>query len=163
MAVAVRRATKQDARTVAEFAIKLFAQHRKYNSRRFAEVASLEGAERFYSSQSEAKDAAVLVAELENKIVGFAYLQFEALDYANLLENAAWLHDIYVDEKARGFNAGKILIAEAVKTAKSLGADKLMLMAASQNEYAKQFFERQGFETTMVEMMLDLTVEKDND
>lgn len=157
MAVAVRRATKKDARTVAEFAIKLFAQHRQYDSHRFAEIASIAGAEQFYASQTEAENAVVLVAELENKIVGFAYLQYEALDYSNLLENAARLHDLYVDESVRGQNAGTLLIEKSIEIAKQFGADKLMLSVAAKNIYAKDFFERGGFKETMVEMMLSLT------
>ena len=43
-----------------------------------------------------------VVAELDGEIVGFAYVQYEAKNYPNLLETAAWLHDIYVDEAARG-------------------------------------------------------------
>jgi GNAT superfamily N-acetyltransferase len=159
MAVSVRRATKKDARTVAEFAIRLFAQHRSYDQRRFAEISSVEGAQRFYGSQTETKDAAVLVAEIENEIVGFAYLQYEATDYANLLENAVWLHDLYVDRAARETGAGKLLIEKSAGVARELGADKLMLSVAAKNEFAKGFFERSGFKVTMVEMMLDLTDE----
>jgi ribosomal protein S18 acetylase RimI-like enzyme len=157
MAVTVRRANIDDARTIAEYAIKLFAQHREYDAHRFAEIASIEGATNFYGSQTETKGAAVLIAELENEIVGFAYIQYESLDYANLLENAAWLHDLYVDERARGHNAGKLLIGQSIEIAKEFGADKLMLSVAAKNEYAQEFFERQGFRTTMVEVMLDLT------
>ena len=163
MAVEVRRATKKDARTIAEYAIKLFAQHREYDARRFAEIASIEGATNFYGSQTEAKDAAVLIAEFENVIVGFAYIQYERLDYANLLENAAWLHDLYIDETVRRHNAGKLLIGQSIEIAKEFGADKLMLSVAAKNEYAQEFFERQSFRTTMVEMMFDLTEQKGND
>jgi ribosomal protein S18 acetylase RimI-like enzyme len=80
-----------------------------------------------------------------------------------LLENAAWLHDLYVNERARGYNAGKLLIEKSVEAAKEFGADKLMLSVAAKNEYAQDFFERSGFRETMVEMMLDLTEQKDND
>ncbi|HVE59066.1 MAG TPA: GNAT family N-acetyltransferase [Pyrinomonadaceae bacterium] len=163
MAVNIRRATKEDAKRVAEFAIRLFAQHREYDPHRFAEIASIEGAAQFYSSQTEAKDAAILVAELEDEIVGFAYIQYEAIDYANLLETAAWLHDIFITEAARGENAGKLLIEQSIEAAKELGADKLMLSVAAKNEFARRFFERKGFKETMVEMMLNLTNSKDND
>jgi GNAT superfamily N-acetyltransferase len=159
MAVTVRRARREDARAVAGMAIRLFAQHRGYDARRFTEIASVEGAKRFYGSQTEATDAAVLVAEFENEIVGFAYIQYEAMDYANLLENAAWLHDIYVGERARGQNAGKLLIEKSTEVARALGADKLMLSVAAKNEFAREFFERRGFRTTMLEMMLDLVEE----
>ena len=55
------------------------------------------------------------------------------------------------------------MIEKSIEAAKSLGADKLMLSVAAKNEYAREFFERNGFKTTMVEMMLDLTIEKEND
>jgi ribosomal protein S18 acetylase RimI-like enzyme len=157
MVVNVRRATKEDAQQVAEFAIRLFAQHRDYDQRRFAEISSVEGAEAFYGSQTEAEDAAVLVAEIENRIVGFAYLQYEAMDYANLLENAVWLHDLYIDAAARKTGAGKFLIEKSIEIARKLGADKLMLSVAAKNTAAKDFFERRGFRETMVEMTMNLT------
>lgn len=157
MSVTVRRANEKDARTIAGFAIKLFAQHRAYDTHRFAEIASVEGAENFYGSQTKAENAAIFVAEFENKIVGFAYLQYEAMDYANLLENAVWLHDLYVDETVRGKSAGKLLVEKSIEVAKELGADKLMLSVAAKNAAAKEFFEKQGFKTTIVEMMFDLT------
>jgi GNAT superfamily N-acetyltransferase len=163
MAVVVRRAVFEDARTIAELAKKLVVQHQNYNSRRFAQIATEEQMATFYGNQTKAKNAAVLVAELEGKVVGFTYLQFEEKDYAALLESAAWLHDIYVDKSARGYNAGKVLIEASIQAARKLGANKIMLLAAAQNENALAFFEHSGFKTTMVEMMLDLTEKKDND
>jgi GNAT superfamily N-acetyltransferase len=162
MSVTVRRAVSEDVRTIAELAIKLVVQHQEYDSRRFSRLATEKQAEWFYGKQTEANDAAVLVAELDGKIVGFAYVQFDAKDYANLLENAAWLHDIYIDKAARGFNAGKLLIENSIEVAKELGADKLMLSVAAKNNFAKDFFERNGFRLTMVEMMLDLTGNADD-
>jgi GNAT superfamily N-acetyltransferase len=89
-------------------------------------------------------------------VVGFAYLEYEKLDYANLLENAAWLHDLYVDEAARETGAGKALIHAAKDAGKMLGADKLVLTVAAKNEYARTFFTRTGFRETMVEMTIGL-------
>lgn len=143
-------------RRVAQLALRLVEQHENYDSRRFSKLYDENQAEWYYASQAESSDAAVLVAELDGEIVGFAYIQYEAKDYANLLENAAWLHDIYVEEAARGAKAGKLLIEAAVEAAKELGADKLMLSTAAKNEYAQEFFRRSGFRETMIEMMLDL-------
>jgi ribosomal protein S18 acetylase RimI-like enzyme len=163
MSVTVRRATEKDARTIAEYAQKLVAQHRNYDPKRFSHLSGLQQAEWFYGNQTKAKDAAVLVAELDEKIVGFAYIQYEAKNYVDLLENAVRLHDIYVEESARKFNAGKLLIEKSIEIGKEFGAEKLVLSVAARNEYAREFFERQGFRTTMVEMTLDLTKQKDND
>lgn len=156
MAVTVRRARKADAKKIGELAIKLAEQHRAYDARRFSELAPFEQAANYYGSQTEAADARVLIAEFENEIVGIAFLQYEAKDYANLLENAVWLHDIYIEERARGANAGNLLIEKSIEAAEELGADKLMLSVAVKNEHAKAFFRRKGFRETMVEMMFDL-------
>jgi GNAT superfamily N-acetyltransferase len=156
MSVVVRRAQVEDAATVAEMALKLFAQHRDYDPERFADLSHLKGAERFYGSRMSAADAAVLVAETDGKVVGFAYMQYEELDYVQLLENAAWLHDLYVDEAARGTGAGKALIAAAKDAGIAFGADKLVLTVAARNEHAREFFTRTGLRETMVEMTIGL-------
>lgn len=163
MTVTVRRAVKEDARRVAELAVKLARQHENYDARRFARLYDEADAERYYGSRHQTTDEVVLVAEIDDRIIGFAYIQYEEKDYPNLLETAAWLHDIYIEETARAQNAGKLLIENSIRTARDLGADKLMLSVAAKNTYARQFFERQRFRETMVEMMLDLTDSKDND
>ena len=156
MAVTVRHATKADARRVAELAVRLVVQHENYDSRRFSRLYDEAQAEWYYANQTDAADAAVLVAEIENEIVGFAYVQYEAKNYPELLETAAWLHDIYIEETARGKNAGKLLIEKSIEIARELGADKLMLSVAAKNEIGGAFFEHRGFRATMIEMMLDL-------
>src|SRR2546429_37614 len=102
MAVKVRRATKQDAAKIADFSVALAEQHVEYDSTRFSGLITRDGAARFYGSQAESDDAAVLVAELDGEIIGFAYLHYEPVLYAELAVKAAWLHDIYVAKAARG-------------------------------------------------------------
>ena len=154
MAVAVRRATKADAEIIARFAMKLVEQHRAYDPIRFAGLGSLDGMANFYGSQTEAKNAAVFVAEIDGKVVGFAYIGYEARNYVELSEFSARLHDIYVDESSRGHRAGKSLIDAAADAALEFGASKLMLSVAAQNSEAQTFFNGSGFRTTMLEMML---------
>lgn len=156
MAVVIRQAKKADAKRVAELAVKLARQHEDYDARRFARLYDESDAERYYGSRDETTDEVVLVAEIDNEIVGFAYLQYEAKDYPNLLVNAVWLHDIYIEDRVRKTGAGRLLIEESIAAAKDLGADKLMLAVAAKNEYARDFFQRSGFRETMIEMMLDL-------
>ena len=156
MPVEVRKATRDDAEKIAEFAILLSKQHRDYDKDRFIAFSDIDGAAWFYGEQTEADDAAILIAEIDGKPVGFAYLQYEARNYAALLENAVWLHDIYVDAAARGTGAGKALIEASADAAKQLGAVKLMLSVAARNLIGQEFFERAGFRTTMLEMMLKL-------
>ena len=156
MSVSVRRARKEDGETIARLALALFAQHRSYDPDRFAELANLEGAARYYVSRADTGESGVFVAELDGRVIGFAYLEYERLDYANLLENAVWLHDLYVDEAARGTGAGKKLIEAASGFAKQLGAGKLVLSVAAKNASGHEFFGHLGFRETMIEMTLSI-------
>jgi ribosomal protein S18 acetylase RimI-like enzyme len=154
MAVIVRRATRDDANQIAKLAMKLVEQHVTYDPVRFARIATRDGMEWFYGGQTETDKAALLVAEIEGRIVGFAYVTYEERNYAELAVGAAHLHDIYVDEDVRGSGAGQKLIDEAVRAARQFGATKLMLSVAARNSAAQGFFKELGFETTMHEMML---------
>ncbi len=156
MPAVIRRAREGDERRVAEFAIRLFDQHVEYDPDRFSTFANVDGAARFYRSRFETQDSAVFVAEIDNEVVGFSYVERDPLNYAELLENGAWLHDIYVDEHARAEGAGKGLIKAAAEAAKQMGAEKLLLSVAAKNTAAQQVFEKAGFRPTMVEMTLNL-------
>jgi GNAT superfamily N-acetyltransferase len=156
MSVRVRRADKADVPAVAKLAMKLVEQHIEYDPVRFARISTVDGMQWFYGGQTVAKDARVLIAEIDSQVVGFAYVSFEERNYADLSVSSAKLQDIYVDEHARGTGAGTKLIEAAIIEAKGFGAAKILLSVAAKNLLAKRFFENQGFRTTMHEMMLAL-------
>ena len=153
----VRKARPGDEQRVAEFALRLFEQHVEYDPERFSTFANIDGAARFYGSRFDTPDSAVFVAEIDDEVVGFAYIERDPLNYAELLRDGAWLHDIYVDESARAEGIGTALIKAAAEAAKRMGAEKLLLTVAAKNAVAQQIFERAGFRWTMVEMTLNLT------
>lgn len=156
MPVEVRRATKEDVATIAGLALKLFAQHRDYDRDRFADIGDRDGAENYYGGRIDANAAEVLVADANDRIVGFLYLEYEPIDYAALLEKAAWVHDIYVSDEARGSGAGRMLMEAAKESAARLGAEKIVLSVAAKNMFAQNFFRRAGFRGTMIEMTMNI-------
>lgn len=156
MAIIVRRARPEDADKIAEFALSLFAQHRDYDPERFADLGDIDGARRFYGGCIDADSAAILIVENDGRPVGYAFLQYEERNYAELLESVAWLHDIYLDEAARGIGAGRALMNACVAAAQELGADKMVLHVAAKNAVGQEFFELAGFRTTMFEMTLEV-------
>jgi GNAT superfamily N-acetyltransferase len=111
---------------------------------------------RFYGEQLSRDDAAILVAELEGGVVGYAFVRVEPESFVDALAAAAWIHDIYVDELARGRRVGALLMDAAVEAARGLGASSVMLSVAAPNEGARRMFERQGFRLTMQEMRMEL-------
>jgi GNAT superfamily N-acetyltransferase len=154
MAITVRKATRSDGPAIAKFAVALFELHAGWDAKRFTQIASLEGAERFYGDRAE--NGSVLLAKLDGEIVGFAYFEYEPTLYAELATNVAWLHDLYVEPDSRRSGAGTALIAAVKDEAKRLGANKVLLSVALGNEHGRQLFERNGFRTTMFEMMLEI-------
>jgi GNAT superfamily N-acetyltransferase len=159
MAVVVRRAVKEDAEKIAEFSLALAEQHYGYDQVRFTRLITREGAASYYGGRAKEQNAAVLVVEVEGIIVGFAYMEYEPVLYAELATKVAWLHDIYIDPEARSSGAGFRLM-EAVKSeAKSQGANKVLLSVSVKNSNGQEFFKRNGFRTTMHEMMFELEKE----
>ena len=156
MSAVIRRAIDGDEKRIAEFAVRLFELHVGYDPERFSTFANIDGAARFYRSRFDTAESAVIVAERDKEVVGFAYLEKDELNYAELLRNGVWLHDLFVDESARGQGVGKELIKAAVEAAKDLGADKLLLSVAAKNAAAQMVFEKAGFRPTMLEMTLNL-------
>lgn len=156
MAITVRKATRNDASTVAKFAFALFELHAAWDAKRFTQIATLDGAERFYGSRMEVESAAVFIAEDGERPVGFAYMEYEPMLYADLATEVAWLHDIYVEPETRGQGAGKALLAAIRGEAKRLGANKVLLSVALANVEGQRLFERNGFRRTMIEMMTEI-------
>ena len=156
MDASIRCATAGDETKVAELFLELVRQHVDFDPDRFSNFVTLQGAAEFYKSRFDVDDAAVVVAEVEERIVGFAYIEFEKLDYENLLENAAWLHDIFVERDERSEGLGKRLLNASAEAAKEIGAEKLLLTVAAKNTIAQDFFENAGFRQTMLEMTLNL-------
>ena len=149
----VRRATKEDAAIIAEFAMKLVDQHVGYDTVRFSRIGNADGMADFYRGQTEVENASVLVAENDGEVVGFAFMEFEPIIYAELATKVVWLHDIFIDDAARATGAGKKLIEAVAVEAKRFGANKILLSVAAKNVGAQGFFEQTGFMTTMHEMM----------
>jgi GNAT superfamily N-acetyltransferase len=159
MAVTIRRATLEDVPAIARMAIALSELHVHWDARRFSHIATVEGATRFYGDRSEADGAALLVADDGERVMGFAYLEYEPVLYSALAAKVAWLHDIYVEAEARGAGVGSSLLRSVRSYAAELGADKVLLSVAIQNGKGKGLFERNGFRPTMYEMMLDLDLD----
>ena len=169
MPVKIRRARPGDEKSIAGFAIRLFEHHVAYDPRRFSMFATQEGAESFYRSRFETDRSAVqppdrtgaaivFVAEINGDVVGYVYAEVEDVNYAELLQSAVWVHDLFVEETARGNGAGKALLEAVADAGKQIGADKLVLSVAAKNDSARTFFQERGFRETMVEMTLNIAM-----
>jgi ribosomal protein S18 acetylase RimI-like enzyme len=58
----------------------------------------------------------------------------------------AWIHDVVVDESARGRGVGEALAREAVRLAEDAGAISVELTTRQEREPANRLYRRLGFE-----------------
>lgn len=143
-----------DLPAVGRLAGKLVRMHHDLDPRRFIHLASPESGYARYLGGELANDRVVLlVAErTPEDVVGYAYGRMEPRSYDDLLEACGKLHDIYVEDSARGHGLGEALLNEMIRRLTDKGAPRVLLLTAVQNEAAQRLFQKLGFRTTMLEM-----------
>ena len=156
-AFTVRPATRADLPAVARLAAQLVRLHHGFDPQRFLCVEPLEpGYERFLAGELADDAAVILVAVVERageeQIVGYTYGRLEPRDWNELLDACGKIHDVYVDEAARGQGAAQALVEAMVARLTSKGAPRVVLLSATPNVAAQLLFAKLGFRPTMVEM-----------
>lgn len=155
--VRVRTMKPEDLDVVGRLAGRLVRMHHDFDPKRFIHLENPEPGYARWLGQEMKNDAVVLiVAELEGNVVGYVYARTEKRNYNDLLDAHGKLHDVYVDESARGKGAGEALLREGIRRLKEKGAPRVLLSTAVQNEAAHRLFAKVGFRTTMLEMTAEL-------
>lgn len=154
----IRAMTAPDLPAASRLAAKLVNMHHELDDRRFLHLPNAAaGYARYFAGELQSDRVVLVVAERTSPgegetVVGYAYGRLEPRSYNELLDEAGKLHDVYVDEVARGKGLGERLVREAVRRLTELGAPRVVLLTAIQNEAAQHLFEKLGFRTTMLEM-----------
>lgn len=154
----IRLMTKDDLSAVATLAAKLVRMHHELDPRRFFDLPNAEAGYARYFEGELANDGVVLIVgqrslgEGSGTIVGYAYGRLEPRSYNELLDPHGRLHDVYVEESARGSGLGEGLVNEVVSRLTAKGAPRVLAHTAIQNEAAQHVFKKLGFRTTMIEM-----------
>ena len=110
----------------------------------------------FLETQLGRPDVAVLVADENGDVIGYAYAAIEGYDYMQLRGPAGVIHDILVEPESRRRGVGRLLLEAALSFLRSRSAPRVVLTTAEGNEVAKQMFARAGFRRTMIELTREL-------
>jgi ribosomal protein S18 acetylase RimI-like enzyme len=157
--VSVRPATSVDLAAIGRLGAMLVREHYDFDPQRF--IAAPARSEQLYSSflggQLDDADIVILVAELDDKVLGYTYAGIEGYDYMALRGPAGVLYDIVVDPAHRGRGVGRMLLEATLETLKARGAPRVVLSTAEKNDAAQRLFDRAGFRRTMIEMTRELT------
>ena len=150
----IRPATRGDLASLGRMGAQLLRAHYAFDPRRFMAPRpdAEEGYAWFLGTQLEEADSLVLVAVRDDRVAGYAYAAMEPLSWKELRDAAGFIHDVYVDEDARGGGVGAALVGECVRWLVGRGAPRVLLWTAAPNAAAQRLFERLGFRQTMIEM-----------
>jgi ribosomal protein S18 acetylase RimI-like enzyme len=156
--VKVRPARPDDLDALGRLGTYLVAEHHEFDPKRF--IAPLPDMPRRYGEflecQAEGPDRFVLVAELDETVVGYVFAGLEGADYMVLRGPAGAVYDLVVDPDHRRQGIGATLLDAALKVLTARGAPRAVLSTAEKNVNAHRLFERNGFRRTMIEMTREL-------
>ena len=137
----VRRATPDDARSIAEIHVETWrAAYAGVMPQRVLDELDVEARERMWRSWAAAPDWAAFVAQQRGRIVGFASVG-PSRDPEGLGEVAA----IYVSPSVWGTGAGRALMDAGIGWLKERWSEAI-LWVAEENPRARRFYERYGWE-----------------
>jgi ribosomal protein S18 acetylase RimI-like enzyme len=151
--IAIRPATPGDEESLGVYGAALMRQHHAADPRRFISSDHPEAAYgRFLVSQIGETGTRLLVAEQDGRIVGYVFAALEGTSWMELRGPCGVVHDLYVDEAARGQGAGRQLMRAALDWIHAQGRAQTVLLTKTGNEHAQALFKNLGFRATMLEM-----------
>jgi ribosomal protein S18 acetylase RimI-like enzyme len=150
----IRLAERRDLPTLGRLGAVLVRGHHAFDPDRFmAPDPDIEdGYAWFLGTQLEEAEVVIYVAEQDGAVVGYVYAGLEPQSWKELRDPAGFIHDVVVDEAARGQGIASRLLETAAIWLEEHGAPRVMLWTAQKNGGAQRLFERAGFRRTMIEM-----------
>src|SRR5919204_4041028 len=123
----VRPATAADLPRLGRLGALLVEAHYNLDAQRFLATKPRTPADyaSFLASQLGKPDVAVLVADVNGDVIGYAYAALEGYDYMALRGPAGVLHDILVDPGYRGRGVGGLLLDATLAALRARGAPRV--------------------------------------
>ena len=151
--IVTRAAAAPDGDALGRMGAALARLHHEYDPARFMLPDDLEAGYRAWLLRElENRKAVVMVAELDERVVGYGYGRLEGKDWNRLLDRHGELVDLWVEPEARGHGLGERLTEAVAAELVERGAPRIVLATAAPNLTAQRLFERLGFRATMIEM-----------
>ena len=154
--VRIRPAEARDLPDLGRLGAILIDTHHHFDPKRFMGPERVRDYPAFLAAQIAADDAAVLVAEDADGVLGYVFAAVEPASLKDLREEAGYIHDLVVDERARSHGIASRLMAAGIEWLQQRKVPRVLLSTASQNEAAQRLFTRLGFARTMIEFTKEL-------
>ena len=149
--VRIRKATLADLETLLGFEQGVISAERPFD-------VTLKSDTRYYDIEKmiEASNVELLVAELDNEVIGSGYARIEAAKPYNQHSQHAYLGFMYVKPEHRGKGINKMIIDELARWSATQHITELRLDVYHPNESAIKAYEKFGFVKHMVHMRMGI-------
>jgi GNAT superfamily N-acetyltransferase len=157
--VIIRPARPSDLAALGRLGAALLRVHHDFDRARFMAPGDdpAGGYAWFLGTQLTKRDARIFVAARGEAIVGYVYAAIEPQSWKELRDTAGFVHDVLVEETARGVGIATALLDKAFDWLRGRGVPRVVLWTAHANEPAQRLFGGLGFRPTMIEMTKELS------
>lgn len=157
--VIIRRARQSDLPALGRLGATLLRTHHAFDRARFMAPGDdpESGYAWFLGTQLTERDVRIFVAERDAAIVGYVYAAIEPQSWKELRDESGFIHDVLVEEPARGAGVATALLDAAFEWLRGRGVPRVVLSTAYANGPAQRLFGALGFRPTMLEMTKELS------
>ena len=162
MEISVRKATADDYNSLCELFDEIDALHRVNLPHIFQKPGGAAREQDYYSGLLADENVALLLAEVDEKPVGFVHALVRDTPAFPILvpRRYAIVDGIVVKSGFQNHGIGRILMGKMQEWAIEKGATSIELNVYKFNETAISFYERLGFQTVSQKMSKELKKEK---
>ncbi len=152
MVVEIRRAIESEIETLLSFEKEIIAAERPFDD------TLKDGEIHYYDliGLIRAEKAEVLVAVINNEIVGSGYAKILPADSFQKFVEYAYLGFMYVKPEFRGQGINQKILAGLIDWAKSQNLTEVRLEVYDKNTRAKSSYLKAGFKPNLLEMRLEI-------
>lgn len=139
-----RRATLGDLDAICRLSQLLFEHERQFTDEYDMGWSQGSAGRKFFTKMLRSRKAFVLLAMVEEKIVGYILVKFLTFSW-RAFNPIVELTNLSVDPMFRGQGIGTKLVEKAVTIAKKRGAKRMSVEGLHDNVRALKFYKSQGF------------------
>jgi len=154
--ITIRKAEISDLKVIQEFNNKLCAkEHADFDVTVNPEFARTESGERYFKSSIQNEDRLVLIAEDNNRPIGYIAGGIEKVSEFRTISDMCEIDNMWIDEEYRSQGIGKQLMNKFQNWTREKGIKRIRIIASYENRKGIEFYKREGFNE------YDLILEKD--
>ena len=143
----IREAHKTDIDAIFELWVESMKFHEELDPLIFGFISDKSSdAKKFISAQFEKESSVILVAEKQERVIGYLLGEVRERLPFQRLQVTGYIWDIVITAGERSRGIGSLLLEKAFVFFKKRNLDTVMLNVSEKNRSAQRFYEKHGFE-----------------